>query len=74
MKGFLRTISALLVFSLGASASEKTTSLKVNGSPALRSIVDRQSGQNQTIRVLAIRVEFQPDTLAETTGEGRFDL
>ncbi len=81
IKPFFRFVFILLAASAWANEkSNETAKLQIYGQPAQRQILQAKtdglgfSGANQTVRILAIRVEFQLDSLAETTGDGKFLL
>ena len=65
----------------GTAAEKPVPALKLKGQPSTRDLLHRLSNvdafhenHTDTLHILAIRVEFQPDTLPETTGDGRFML
>ncbi|MDQ7064010.1 MAG: FG-GAP-like repeat-containing protein [candidate division KSB1 bacterium] len=80
---FIRGLVLLVVTGtlFAAPAEKPTPELRLKGRPSHRDLLHRRSAVDvfhenhvDTLRILAIRVEFQPDTLAETTGDGRFVL
>ena len=84
MKSTLPIICVLLGLLTSAQAQnpQKTeVQFKISGRPAADSPLLRdhepyvyRAGRVDTLRIIALRVEFQPDTIAETTGDGTFDL
>ena len=76
----LTAVPFYLGFSFYSKAgSEGEIRLHLRGAPSHRDLLHRKASpyslhENHidTLRILAIRVEFVPDTLAETTGDGRF--
>lgn len=84
--GMRTGILLLLLLACGASSAfavqSDTRQARLKGKPSTQDLLGRQQAMQsgyaaaaaETLRIVAIRVEFQPDTLAVTTGDGRFVL
>ncbi|KAA3612623.1 MAG: T9SS C-terminal target domain-containing protein [Calditrichaeota bacterium] len=81
---FLMFLSSSIFNSSGAQDNVvKSGALKLSGMPESHVVLQNYYrytsnpetlAEADTLRILAIRVEFEPDTLSATTGDGSFDL